>query len=111
LKIENIISGQRLIAQGFGDPLTDPAVPDIIVAPELGIIYTTSKKKIAEHGGLSEDDRHVACFASSPGLKKTKFPHRVSTQQVGPTILRALGLDPKKLKGAVIEGTGELPGF
>jgi hypothetical protein len=32
-------------------------VPDIIVQPDLGVIYTTSTAKIAEHGGLSNDDR------------------------------------------------------
>ena len=111
LKILNIISGQELIDQGFGDPLTDPHVPDIIVQPDLGIIYTTSKKKIAEHGGLSDDDRHVACIASNPGLLKTKFSEETSTRQVGPTILKALGLDPKELQGAVIEGTDVLEGF
>jgi hypothetical protein len=28
-------------------------VPNIIVKPDLGIIYTTSTSKVAEHGGLS----------------------------------------------------------
>ena len=60
LKIEDIISGERLTYLGYGDPTKDPAVPDIIVRPELGIIYTTSTSKIAEHGGLSADDRKVS---------------------------------------------------
>ena len=60
LKIDDIISGDRLTYLGYGDPATDPAVPDIIVRPELGIIYTTSTSKIAEHGGLSDDDRKVS---------------------------------------------------
>jgi len=93
------------------NPLSSKAVPDIIVQPELGIIYTTSKKKIAEHGGLSDDDRHVACFVSNPGLQKKKFSGPASTKQVGPTILTALGLDPKDLQGAVIEGIEVLEGF
>ncbi|KIJ35635.1 hypothetical protein M422DRAFT_782479 [Sphaerobolus stellatus SS14] len=84
---------------GFGNPLTDPAVPDIIVQPELGIIYTTSHKKIAEHGGLSVDDRHIACFASNPGLKKTTFGTKVQTTQIAPVILKMLGLDPNSLQG------------
>jgi len=111
LKILHIFSGQELVAKGFGDPLIDPHVPDIIVQPDLGIIYTTSKKKMAEHGGFTDDDRHVACIASNPSLKKTKFSKKTSTRQVGPTILTALGLDPKKLQGAVIEGTDVLEGF
>ena len=111
MEIKRIISGVQLTAEGFGDPTKDPAVPDIIVQPELGIIYTTSHSKIAEHGGLSDDDRHVACFVSNPGLKKTKFSDKTSTRQVAPTILQALGLDPKKLRGVVAEGTQVLPGF
>ena len=111
LEIKRIISGDQLTDQGFGDPTKDPAVPDIIVQPELGIIYSTSHKKIAEHGGLSDDDRHVACFVSNPGLKKKKFSGQTSTRQVAPTILQALGLDPKNLQGVVAEGTQVLEGF
>ncbi len=55
-KIDDIIWGDRLKSLGFGDPTKDPAVPDIIVKPVLGVCYTTSTKKIAEHGGLSDDD-------------------------------------------------------
>ncbi|KAH7416639.1 type I phosphodiesterase/nucleotide pyrophosphatase [Cadophora sp. MPI-SDFR-AT-0126] len=111
LKIADIISGDRLTYLGYGDPKTDPAVPDIIVRPDTGIIYTTSKSKIAEHGGLSDDDRKVACFVSNPGLKKTVYDHRVSTAQVAPTILEALGLDAQALQGVVAEKTRLLDGF
>jgi hypothetical protein len=111
LAIQDIIYGPQLIAQGFGDPLKDPAVPDIIVRPVEGIIYTKSTAKIAEHGGINEDDRHVACFVSAQNLKKTKFPCRVSTKSVAPTILKALGLDANQLQGAKAEGTQVLTGF
>ncbi len=57
LEIQDIISRERLTYLGYGDPTKDPAVPDIIVRPDLGVIYTTSSAKIAEHGGLSDDDR------------------------------------------------------
>lgn len=110
-KILDIIFGQRLIELGFGNPLLDPAAPDIIVTPEVGIIFTTSNSKIAEHGGLSDDDRHVACFVSNPKLRKTVFSKEVSTKQVAPTILKALGLNPRELEGAVAEGTAVLEGF
>jgi len=56
LKISDIFAGDRLTYLGYGDPKTDPAVPDIIIAPETGIIYTTSSSRIAEHGGVSDDD-------------------------------------------------------
>ncbi|KAK5016848.1 hypothetical protein LTR39_001867 [Cryomyces antarcticus] len=109
--IRSVIYGANLTASGFGDPTKDPAVPDIIVQPENGIIYTKSKAKIAEHGGIGDDDRKVACFVSSPGLKAQKIAARVNTTQVGPTILQALGFDAAELQGAKSEGTKALPGF
>jgi hypothetical protein len=111
LMIQDIIYGPRLISLGFGDPAKDPSVPDIIVRPVEGVIYTTSTAKIAEHGGINEDDRHVACFISAPNLKKTQFNCPASTSQVAPTILKALGMDWSKLQGAQAEGTQPLEGF
>jgi len=111
LKIDDIISGNRLTYLGYGDPKTYPAVPDIIVRPQAGIIYITSTAKIAEHGGLSDDDRKVACFASATNLQKTVFDHQVHTTQFAPTILQALGLDPNAIKGVVAENTKVIAGF
>jgi hypothetical protein len=34
LQIQDVIYGQALIDQGFGNPATDPRVPDVIVRPE-----------------------------------------------------------------------------
>lgn len=109
-KIRAVIYGQNLTSN-YGDPKIDPAVPDIIVQPELGIIYTTSTKKIAEHGGLSTDDRLVAAFVSNPRLKQQKFSQQLFTTQFAPTILHALGLSPYELQGVQKEGTPILPGF
>jgi hypothetical protein len=111
LRIQDIIYGQQLIDQGFGDPTKDPAVPDIIVRPIEGIIYTKSTAKIAEHGGINEDDRHVACFAHAQHLRKQKFTCPVSTRQVAPTIIKVLGLETDDLQGAKAEGTTVLNGF
>ncbi len=87
-------------------------MPDIIVQPDVGIIYTTSKKKVEEHGGLSADDRNVACFVSSPQITKAqKFTQRVFTKQIAPLILEALGIDGSELEGVRAEGTNILPGF
>ncbi len=111
LAIDDIIYGRRLTELGFGDPEKDSAVPDIILVPVKGVVYTTSKAKIAEHGGLSDDDRNVACFLSNPRLKKREFRGQVSTAQVAPTILRALGLDEKKLDSVKHGDVEPLPGF
>lgn len=111
LKILNVIAGADLIMAGYGDPSKDPAVPNIIVNPIPGVIYTNSKTKLEEHGGIHEDDRNVACIVANPGLKRRVYSQEVSTKQVGPTILRALGLKVADLAGAKIEGTQVLPGF
>jgi arylsulfatase A-like enzyme len=111
LAISDIIYGDRLIREGFGNPKTDSAVPDIIIVPELGVIYTTSTSKIAEHGGFSNDDRNVACFASNPVLKKQVFTQEVSTGQLAPTILQALGFNPETLDSVKHGKVDNLPGF
>ena len=98
--------------QGFGSPTNNQFVPDIIVQPDVGIIYTTSKKKVEEHGGLSADDRNVACFVSSPRIRRAKvFTQRVFTTQIAPLVVEALGIDAGELEGVRAEGTEILPGF
>ena len=108
--ILSVIWGQNLTDSGFGVPGIDPAVPNIIVQPELGVVYTTSVKDM-EHGGISQDDRVVACILSNPKLKKQTFAGRVATQQVAPTVLKALGIKHQLLQGAAAEGVTALPGF
>jgi hypothetical protein len=61
---ESIVSG-RAIAALFGDgPLAAAHAPDVFIRPNAGVIYSGSKKKIAEHGGGTPDDTHVR--SSSP---------------------------------------------
>ena len=108
LAIQEIIYGQSLIDQGFGDPSKSPRVPHIIVRPTLGVVFSKATK-VAEHGGLSDDDRHVTCLVSNPKLSKQVVTARVETKQVGPSILAALNLDVNVLQAAVSEGTVVLP--
>jgi predicted AlkP superfamily pyrophosphatase or phosphodiesterase len=95
----------------FNDPTDDSRVPDIIVQPELGVIYTGNPTKIAEHGGFSEDDTHVVLLLSLPGWKAREIKSPVETMQVAPTILKALGLDPNALEAVQRENTATLPGL
>jgi arylsulfatase A-like enzyme len=74
------------------------------------VIYSGSKKKIAEHGGGTPDDTHVALLISIAGLKARHVAVPVETTQVAPTILRALGLDPRDLQAVREEQTKVLPG-
>ena len=90
---------------------TDSRTPDIIVQPNVGVIYSTSSKKQAEHGGFAHDDTNVVMLASNPQINEKTVTSAVETTQVAPTILWALGLDPNKLEGVQKEGTPTLPGI
>ena len=107
--IGEIYSGIAL-SQLFNPPSQDPRTPDIIVTPNVGVVYTGSKRKLSEHGGFSHDDTNVIMLLSNPGFHAKTVTSPVETTQVAPTILKALGLDPHKLQAVGIEGTQVLPG-
>jgi len=111
--IGQILSGPALAqlynAPGL-PPHGDPRTPDLIVTPNVGVTYTGSSKKLAEHGGFSHDDTNVMMLLSNPGLRARTLSSPVTTMQVAPTILKALGLNPNALQAVVIEGTQTLPG-
>jgi hypothetical protein len=92
-------------------PVGDSRTPDIIVEPNVGVTYSGSSKKQAEHGGFSHDDTNVVMFFSLPSLSPVTLSTPVQTAQVAPTILKALGLNPNSLKSVQIEGTQSLPGL
>jgi len=92
-------------------PTGDPRVPDILVTPNVGVTYSGSSKKLAEHGGFAKDDTNVMMLLSNPSLKAATVTIPVTTMQIAPTILKALGLDPSKLDSVRLEGTEVLPKF
>jgi hypothetical protein len=109
----NIVHGEAL-AKIYGDPTSsDPLAaaraPNVVIQPNWGVIYSGSSKKIAEHGGGTVDDTHVALIVSNPRLERSVVHRHVDTTQVAPTILRALGLDPSALAAVRMEGTRPLP--
>jgi type I phosphodiesterase/nucleotide pyrophosphatase len=89
----------------------DPRTPDIIVQPNVGVIYTGSSKKQAEHGGFAHDDTNVMMLVANPHLHAKTVTSFVETTQVAPTILSILGLDPNSLDAVRKEGTPVLPGL
>jgi hypothetical protein len=116
--IDKILSGKDLVNAGLGNPATDSTTPDIIVTLKPGYIWVgnvNSQHKRAEHGGFTEDSTHVALVVSGGALpddvQGTTVDTPVKTQQVAVSVLEALGLNPHKLTGAVIDGTKELPGL
>jgi Type I phosphodiesterase / nucleotide pyrophosphatase len=94
-----------------GLPPRDPRTPDIIVTPDVGVTYSKSTKKQAEHGGFAHDDTNVMLLLANPSLSPRTFTSPVQTAQVAPTLLKALGLDPDSLQAVRSEGTQVLPGF
>ena len=119
--IQYVLSGAALQAK-FGSPATDPRTPDIIVQPIPGTIYSHSSAKVAEHGGFSTDDTHVAMIVvngantgqnaqGDQGNHNVTVSTPVATDQVAPTILQSLGLNYHLLDGVRIQGTQVLPGL
>jgi hypothetical protein len=90
-------------------PNGDPRTPDILVTPHIGVTYSGSSKKLAEHGGFSHDDTNVMMLVSNPSIRGNTVTIPVTTMQVAPTILKALGLNPGALQSVQQEGTETLP--
>jgi hypothetical protein len=99
------------ITTNYNSPLVDSRTPDIIVAPNVGVVYTGSTKKQAEHGGFANDDTNVMLLVSNPRIDQNKNYSFVETKQVAPTILQILGLNPNDLDAVKLEGTPVLPGL
>jgi hypothetical protein len=97
------------LALNYNDPTVDPRTPDIIVTPNVGVTYSGSTAKLAEHGGFAHDDTNVILLLSNPSFQPQTVRTAVGTAQVAPTILQALGLDPSALSAVRAEGTNVLP--
>ena len=108
--IGEIFSGPG-IAQMFNPPSDDPRTPDIIVMPNIGVTYSGSGKKQAEHGGFAHDDTNVIMLLSNPSFSARTVTSPVETYQIAPTILAVLGFDPNSLDAVREEGTQVLPGL
>jgi hypothetical protein len=61
--------------------------------------------KLSEHGGFAHDDTNVIMLLANPGLTPRVVYTDVGTDHVAPTILKTLGLDPKKLDAVRSERT------
>lgn len=87
----------------------DPRTPDIVVIPNVGVVYTGNLKKQSEHGGYAWDDTNVMMLVSNPHLEAKTSHSFVETTQVAPTILQLLGFNPNALDAVRAEGTPVLP--
>ncbi len=93
---------------GLG-PGQDPRSPDIIVTPNTGVTYSGSTTMIGDHGGFGHDDTNVMLLVTNPRFTAQTIAATTRTAQVAPTILKALGLDPKSLDAVQAEATQVLP--
>ncbi len=107
LGIQEIFAGNSL-KNKWNDPTVDPRTPDIILKVNTGVIFTGGSK-IAEHGGINEDDVHVALLVSQEGMQSASVHTAVLNQQVAPTIVQALGYDPNELQAVQKEQIPVLP--
>jgi len=107
LGIQEIFAGQSL-RNKFNSPSVDPRTPDIILKVDTGVIFTGGSK-LSEHGGFNEDDVHTALLVAFPDLEHAVVKSAVLNQQVAPTIIKALGLDPSDLEAVRKEQIPVLP--
>jgi hypothetical protein len=110
LFIDEVLGGDELKLK-FNDPAHDSRTPDVIVQPIYGTVYTGSKAKNAEHGGMSFGDTNVGLIVSNPRFPSVTLKTPVLTSQVAPTILQALDIEPEALKSVRVEHTPVLPGM
>ncbi len=107
LGIKKILTREEL-KEVFRDPATDDRTPDFFVVVDKGVIYTGGTK-LAEHGGVADDDRHVAMLVSAPGAQQAQVNETVFTTQIAPTILNVFGISSNELQAVQIEHTRALP--
>lgn len=93
---------------GLGSGL-DPRTPDIIVTPNIGVTYSSDTTMIGDHGGFAHDDTNVMLLVANPSFTAQTVFSGTTTTQVAPTILKALGFNPRALDAVRIEGTSVLP--
>jgi type I phosphodiesterase/nucleotide pyrophosphatase len=119
--LETTLSPVTANVAGIGEIFSGPALalyynagdsraPDILITPNIGVTYSNSTKKLAEHGGFAHDDVNVIMLVSNPSFSAETVTSPVETAQVAPTILKALGLDPYSLQAVQMEHTEVLPG-
>jgi Type I phosphodiesterase / nucleotide pyrophosphatase len=112
LGIQDIYSGARLTLT-LNSPLRDSRTPDIILQPELGVLWAPPQdgEAPAAHGGMLDEETHVALLVSGSQLTGRYDPTYVPTTQLGPLMLRALGMEKFDLQALHLEHSPALPGI
>ena len=97
------ISYGASITTNYNSPLVDSRTPDIIVAPNVGVVYTGSATKQAEHGGLANEDINIYDAAGiQPGRQAEHNLSIRGNETGGSDDYPLLGLDAVKLEGTTV---------
>ncbi len=110
LSLQDVLANETLTTR-YPDPTIDSRTPDVIAIGVPGTIFSGSGGKIAEHGGYSDQDLNVPIIIANPRLASQTIHVPVKTQQLAPTMLQLLGLNPFLLQAVVKEHVNVLPGF
>jgi hypothetical protein len=111
LRIADIYSGARLTLT-LNSPMKDSRTPDIILQPEPGVLWTSQDDQASvAHGGMLDEETHVALLVSGSQLTGRYDPTYVPTTQLGPLLLRALGMEKFDLQALHLEHSPALPGI
>jgi hypothetical protein len=86
-------------------PGEDSRSPDIIVTPNVGVIYSNSTSMVGDHGGFGHDSTNVMLLVANPSFTAETVSADAQTIQIAPTMVKALGLDPRSLDAVKLEGT------
>lgn len=108
LHLQDVVFGPTLQVL-FPAASLDSRVPDIAVIPNNGCLFEDGTSRIEGHGGFSVQETNVGLIVANPQLTPGFTEAPVSTAQVAPTILKALGLNPNDLEAVKMQGTQVLP--
>ena len=89
----------------------DSRMPDVILEPQAGVVWTTGGKWPEALGGFSDDENHVAMMISGRQLTGRVDKTPVPTGQVAPLIMRILGMEKFGLDALHQEHVPALPGI
>ena len=111
LGIQDIYSGARL-GLTLNSPAKDSRMPDIVLQPRAGVVWTSEgDRSLMFHGGMLDEDTHVALMISGAQLTGRSDPTYVPTTQLAPLLLRALGMEKFDLGALHLEHSPALPGI
>ena len=111
LGIAEVYSGARL-ALTLNSPGKDARMPDIVLQPKAGVLWgEAGDQAVAAHGGLTDEDTHVALLVSGPQFVGREDKTLVPTTQLAPLLLRSFGMEKFDLWALHPEHTPALPGI